>query len=180
MEQQTSTNIFKNDNLLNWCLAASLIFHLLIVSVMQKQHVTESAPIFVTLPANQPILADAGDGGEVRKISPLPSQEISDEVKRMMHRKESNESHSTPVLVSELCKEQKEILGIGVKLTFGTDNVISAPEYLPAYQHGIREGDHIIKMHIDGTIAHVDYFSDTNNSVNIPVVNLCKNIRGDF
>lgn len=153
MEQQISNPSSKHDkNRLVWCILISCLLHLTILIVLNysPEIPKPKDQLFVTIKYTEPIshfdpIHNKPDSDttikKITKENDLSSldQEIQSEVKRMMNCKKNSESTSK-ILVSDLCKTEKEILGIGVKLSFGTDIVLVVPDYLPAYIAGIREG----------------------------------------
>lgn len=160
------------------CLVLSALLHLVILASSASK-VADKQPyenIFVTL-TPQESGKDLHD--DVDK-SPVISEEILAEVKRMINRK-LNATETSSASVFKLCEDEKIIMGIGVKLSFGTNTVISAPDYLPAFIGGIREGDVIENMIATDLVAEVLVKRNAGNILfNIPVINLCNVVKKDF
>lgn len=106
--------------------------------------------------------------------------EIEKEVRRMLIKKENMALSSAPLKVFDLCKENKEILGIGVRLSFSDNRVLAVPEYMPAYAAGIRDDDYL-ETKTEGDVAYVTVTrADEKFTVTIPMINLCNIVRKDF
>lgn len=158
------------------CLLVSAMLHLIVLGPSGTVKEGKQAEnIFVTLePPN--VQSESIDAHSV--VPPL-DEDTLDEVKRMLRK--AKQQQAPAASVHSLCVDEKVIMGIGVKLSFSSSTVISAPEYLPAFISGIREGDIIDSMTMTDLVADVKVRRSTGKiQYNIPVINLCGIVKEDF